>query len=85
VLIDGAADMEKEGMASPEDWQAVAKCDREMANMHENSRTGGLPDWPEYYLETLKGLGLAGKLFYSGVPVIVEGQTMGAFCLLGPR
>ena len=64
MLIDGAADMEKEGMASPEDWQAVAKCDRDMANMHENSRTGGLPDWPEYYLATRPcGQGTGNLLF----------------------
>jgi hypothetical protein len=78
-MLDGAADIEKAGFASPEDWQAVAKCDPEMAKMLE--KEVAVPDWPEYFLEMFK----SEKLFYSGVPVIVEGQTMGAFCIMGPE
>jgi len=84
LMVNGMADMAKEGFAVPSDMAAAAKVDPEMAKFVELMTNGGaaFPDpnaGPEmdYAAKCLA----SPTMFYSGVPVFVEGKVMGSFCL----
>ena len=88
-MVNGMADMEREGFAVPSDMAAAAKVDPEMAKFVEAMASGGgsfpadpntRPEINDYAAKCLT----SPTMFYSGVPVFVEGKVVGSFCLMGP-
>ena len=86
LTVNGIADMAKEGFAVPTDMTAAAKVDPEMAKFLELMANGegpfpadpnSRPEINSYAAECLT----SPTMFYSGVPIFVEGKVMGSFCL----
>ena len=86
-MVNGMEDMAKEGFAVPSDMAAAAKVDPEMAKFVEVMANGGgafqnatqnvRPEINDYAAKCLT----SPTMFYSGVPIFVEGKVMGSFCL----
>jgi hypothetical protein len=93
MILNGIEDMMKEGFATPDDWGPAAKHDPEMAKFMQFISTPEMegkvpfhnPNSSQEVNSYIQATFTSPKLFYSGVPIIVEGQTMGAFCLVGPE
>ena len=88
MVLNGTEDMAARGFASPEDWASASKHDPEVAKFMEGFAQGKMPfqdaNAAPGVNEYTASLFASPSMFYSGVPIMVEGQVMGAFCLIAP-
>ena len=88
MVLNGMQDMAARGFASPEDWASASKHDPEVAKFMEGFAQGKMPfqdaNAAPGVNEYTASLFASPSMFYSGVPIMVEGQVMGAFCVFAP-
>ena len=88
MVLNCMHDMAARGFASPEDWASASKHDPEVAKFMEGFAQGQMPfqdaNAAPGVNEYTASLFASPSMFYSGVPIMVEGQVMGAFCVIAP-
>ena len=88
MVLNGMQDMAARGFASPEDWALASKHDPEVEKFMEGLAQGKMPFQHAHAApgvnEYTAALFASPSMFYSGVPVMVDGQVMGAFCVIAP-